>query len=139
MNLLDIIAKNSRIYPDESAFVELRPVTKARKEISWRRFEERVNKIANGLKGTGVHQGDRVFLLGRNSIHWLEVYFGILKTGAWITPLNFRFTNEDIAYCAKVSEPVACFCDEEYAERMMILQRNLPTLKTCVSIGAKGL
>jgi acyl-CoA synthetase (AMP-forming)/AMP-acid ligase II len=137
MNLLDIIAKNSRIYPDESAFVELKPVTKARKEISWRRFEERVNKIANALKGTGVHQGDRVLLFGRNSIHWLEVYFGVLKTGAWITPLNFRFTNEDIAYCAKVSEPVVCFCDEEYAERMMMLQPNLPTLRTCVSIGAK--
>jgi acyl-CoA synthetase (AMP-forming)/AMP-acid ligase II len=137
MNLLDIIAKNSRIYPEESAFLELRPVTKARKEISWRRFGERVNKIANGLKETGVHQGDRVFLFGRNSIHWLEVYFGILKTGAWITPLNFRFTNEDIAYCAKVSQPLVCFCDEEYAERMLILQRNLPTLKKCVFIGAK--
>ncbi len=55
MNLLDIIAKNSRVYPDddESAFVELKPVTKARKEISWRRFEERVNKIANAHKDTG--------------------------------------------------------------------------------------
>ena len=53
MNLLDIIAKNSRVYPDESALVELKPVTKARKEISWRRFEERVNKIANAHKDTG--------------------------------------------------------------------------------------
>jgi acyl-CoA synthetase (AMP-forming)/AMP-acid ligase II len=139
MNLLDIIAKNSRVYPDETAFVELRPVTKARKEVSWRRFEGRVNKIANALKATGVRQGDRVLLLGRNSIHWLEVYFGVLKTGAWMTPLNFRFTNEDITYCAKVSEPVACFCDEEYAERMSVLRRNLSTLKTCVSIGTKTL
>jgi len=137
MNLLDIIAKNSRTYPDETAFVELRPVTNARKEVSWRQFEVRVNKIANALKGTGVRQGDRVLLLGRNSVHWLEVYFGVLKTGAWIAPLNYRFTDEDIAYCAKVSEPVVCFCDEEYAERMSVLRRNLSTLKTCVSIGAK--
>ena len=106
MNLLDIIAKNSRIYPDETAFVEVRPVTKARKEISWRRFEERVNRIANALREMGVNPGDRVLLFGRNSIHWLEVYFGVLKTGAWIAPLNYRFTNEDIAYCANVSQPV---------------------------------
>ena len=71
MNLLDIIAKNSRIYPDEIAFVEVRPVTKGRKEISWRRFEEKVNKIADALNDVGVNRGDRILLFGRNSINWL--------------------------------------------------------------------
>jgi acyl-CoA synthetase (AMP-forming)/AMP-acid ligase II len=137
MNLVDIIAKNSRIYPNETAFVEVKPVTRVRKEIQWRRFEERVTKIANALKEMGVHQGDRVLLFGRNSINWLEVYFGALKSGAWIAPLNYRFTNEDIAYCANVSQPVVCFCDEEFSERMMTLGPNSPTLKKCISIGEK--
>ncbi len=138
MNLLDIIAKNSRTYPDETAFVEVKPVTKARKEISWRRFEERVNKIANALGEMGVKQGDRVLLYGRNSINWLEVYFGVLKTGAWVAPLNYRFTNEDIAYCAKVSRPVVCFCDEEFAERMVAHRPNLPSVKQYISMGEKS-
>ncbi|HSB07691.1 MAG TPA: class I adenylate-forming enzyme family protein [Thermodesulfobacteriota bacterium] len=137
MNLVDIIAKNSRTYPNETAFVEVKPVTKLRKEIQWRPFDEKVNKIANALKEMGVHQGDRVLLFGRNSINWLEVYFGVLKTGAWIAPLNYRFTNEDIAYCAKVSQPVVCFCDEEFSERMMILGPNFPTLKKSISMGEK--
>jgi len=25
-----------------------------------------------------------------NSIDWLVVYFGIIRTGAWAVPLNFR-------------------------------------------------
>ena len=137
MNLIDIIVKNSRIYPNETAFVEVKPVTRVRKEIQWRRFEERVNKIANGLKEVGVKQGDRILLFGRNSIHWLEVYFSVLKTGAWIAPLNYRFTNEDIAYCSDVSQPVVCFFDEEFAERMMTLRPNLPTIQKYVSIGEK--
>lgn len=69
MNLIDIISKNSRIYPSETAFVELKPVTKVRKEISWNRFEERVTKLANALRDMGVNRGDRVLLFGRNSIH----------------------------------------------------------------------
>src|SRR5512139_759443 len=138
MNLIDIIFKNSRLYPNETAFVEVRPVTKVRKETSWRQFEERVSKIANWLKDTGVRPGDRVLLFGRNSIHWLEVYFGVLGTGAWIAPLNYRFTNEDIAYCGKISEPVVCFCEEEFAERVMMLRPSLPTIKKCLSIGEKA-
>jgi len=137
MNLLDTIAKNSRIYPNETAFVEVRPVTGVRKEIQWRRFEERQNRIANALIDMGVHPGDRVLLFGRNSINWLEVYFAVLKTGAWVAPLNFRFTNDDIAYCANVGQPVACFCDEEFAERMALIQSKMPSIRKYVSMGEK--
>ena len=137
MNLIDVIAKNSRIYPDQTAFVEVRPATKVRKEIPWRRFEDRVDKIAAALREMGVTRGDRVLLFGRNSIHWLEIYFAVLKTGSWIAPLNYRFTNEDIAYCANVSQPLVCFCDQEFAERMTLLRPSLTSVRTYISIGEK--
>ena len=41
-----------------------------------------------------------------NSIDWLVAYFGIVRTGAWVVPLNFRFTSADIKYCADVAEPI---------------------------------
>ena len=135
MNLIDIIEKNSRSYSDEIAFVEVRPVTKRRKEIRWRRFDERTNQIANALKEMGVKRGDRILLFGRNSIHWLEVYFSVLKTGAWITPLNYRFIDDDIVYCANVAEPMACFYDGEFTERMKNLRSKLSTVKRYVCLG----
>jgi len=137
MNLIDIISKNSRNYPNEIAFVEVRPVTKGRTEIRWSDFDIRVKKIANILKEMGVKQGDRVLLLGRNSVSWLEVYFGVLRAGAWITPLNFRFTDDDIAYCATVAEPVVFFCDEEFAQRVNALKPKLPTIRRYISLGTK--
>ncbi len=137
MNLVDVIAKNARMYPNETAFVELKPVTKTRQEISWRLFEERVTRLANALRDMGVGREDRVLLFGRNSIRWIEAYFAVLKTGAWVAPLNYRFTNEDILHCAKVSQPVVCLSDEEFNERMMILRSGLPTIKKYISIGEK--
>ncbi|RPJ05167.1 MAG: long-chain fatty acid--CoA ligase [Deltaproteobacteria bacterium] len=137
MNLTDILTKNSRLYPEETALVEVRPVTKGRREIHWREFEERVNRIANLLREMGVRREERVLLLGRNSIPWVEMYFGVLKTGAWITPLNYRFTDDDIAYCASVAEPVVFIFDEEFAERVKALRPNLPTVRRCISIGER--
>ena len=95
MNLIDVIAKFARLSPRSTAFVEVRPLSGLRQEISWEEFHDRTNRIANSLLQEGVQRQDKVFLLGRNSIRWLEAYFAILKTGAWAVPLNFRFTNED--------------------------------------------
>jgi acyl-CoA synthetase (AMP-forming)/AMP-acid ligase II len=94
MNLIDVIAKFARMSARSTAFVEVRPLSGLRQEIRWEEFHDRTNRIANRLIQAGVQKQDKVFLLGRNSIRWLETYFAILKTGAWAVPLNFRFTDE---------------------------------------------
>jgi len=135
VNLIDVIAKFARMSPRSTAFVEVRPLSGLRQEISWGEFHERTNRIANSLLQKGVQRQDKVFLLGRNSIRWLEVYFAILKTGAWVVPLNFRFTNEDILYCAGVAEPSAFIFDEEYAERVSGLREELKKVSHYSMIG----
>jgi long-chain acyl-CoA synthetase len=135
MNLIDAIAKFARMSPRDTAFVEVRPLSGLRQEISWEGFHDRTNRIANRLLQERVQRQDKVFLLGRNSIRWLEAYFAVLKTGAWAVPLNFRFTNEDILYCARVAEPSAFIFDEEYAERVNGLREELKTVSHYCMIG----
>ena len=135
MNCVDILEKNARLYPRDVAFVELRPLTKARSEITWARFNERTNRLANALIGKGVTKGERVFLLGRNSTYWLEAYFAVMKTGAWIVPLNFRFTNENVINCAEVAAPHTFILDDEYVERTALIRNSLPTVQNYVSMG----
>jgi long-chain acyl-CoA synthetase len=135
MNLIDAVAKYARLSPRSTAFVEVRPLSGLRQAISWEEFHHRTNRIANSLLQEGVQRQDKVFLLGRNSIRWLEVYFGILKTGAWVVPLNFRFTNEDILYCASVAEPSAFIFDEEYGERIKGLRKDLSAVSHYWMIG----
>src|SRR4030042_1531027 len=135
MNLIAVIAKFARLSPRSPAFVEVRPLSGLRQEITWQEFHERTNRIANSLLQNGVQRQDKVFLLGRNSIRWLEAYFAILKTGAWAVPLNFRFTNEDILYCAGVAEPLVFIFDEEYAQRGKGLRKELNTVSHYCMIG----
>ena len=135
MNLLDVVDKFAHLSPQSPVFVEVRPVSGHRSEISWAEFQDRTDRIADRLLQEGVRKHEKVFLLGRNSVRWLEVYFGVLKTGAWAVPLNFRFNDDDLRYCAQVAEPSAFFFDEEYTERVKGLRGDLDTVRFYSVIG----
>jgi acyl-CoA synthetase (AMP-forming)/AMP-acid ligase II len=129
MNIVDMVEKNAYLYPHETAYVEIGPISNTRKEINWLEFHKRTNQLANALLDRGIKPESSIFLLGKNSLNWLECYFGILKTGAWVIPLNFRFTDRDIQFCAQASEPVAFIFDREYADRMEALIPSLDSVK----------
>jgi long-chain acyl-CoA synthetase len=138
MNIIDAIVKQARCFPDEPAFVEVRPVSGLRRETTWRRFSERTHRFSGSLSALGAKKGEKVFILGKNSLDWLEAYFAVLATGAWAAPLNFRFTDDDIRFCAKTAEPVIFIFEEEYAQRVMNLRNDLPSVRSYVSLNGKG-
>ncbi len=70
-----------------------------RREMSWSVFDEKANRFANLLLSRGVRKDDKVAVLLYNCIEWLPIYFGILKTGATVVPLNFRYSADEIEYC----------------------------------------
>ena len=137
MNLVQLVEKNSRLYPRKAAFVEIKPLSKEREELDWETFADRTNRLANALMDRGITRGDKVFILGKNSIRWVEAYFAVLKTGGWVVPLNFRFTNDDIAFCAEVAEPKAFIFAEEYCDRIQEMRSQLDTVKEYIIMGKK--
>jgi long-chain acyl-CoA synthetase len=138
MNIVDLAYRNSRIYHDRTAFVEIASLSGLRKELGWSEFDRRTNALANALLTLGVKKGDRVFLLGKNSLNWLEAYFSIIKMGAWAVPLNFRFTDDDLRFCASVAEPGCIIIDPEYGSRIEALLPALPSLQTVITMGTRA-
>jgi acyl-CoA synthetase (AMP-forming)/AMP-acid ligase II len=126
MNISEMLARNARMYPDDTALIELKPSTGARREVSWWQFDERVNRLANALTERGVKKGDRVLHWMLNSISWLEAYFGILRTGAWAVPLNFRFTADNFKYCADIVEAKVMILGEQFVDRVESVRAELP-------------
>jgi acyl-CoA synthetase (AMP-forming)/AMP-acid ligase II len=135
MTIVEMLARNARMYPDESALIEIKPSQQLRREISWRTFDERANRIANALAERGVGKGDKVIHLMMNSINWLEAYFGILRTGAWVVPLNFRFTSDDIKYCAEIAEAKIMILGPEFTERVKAIRPQLSTIEDYIFVG----
>jgi acyl-CoA synthetase (AMP-forming)/AMP-acid ligase II len=122
----EMLARNGRIYPEEPALVERIPAENKRRAISWKEFDRGANRLANLLLARGVRKGDKVVHLMMNSIDWLIAYFGIIRTGAWVVPLNFRFTSSEIKYCLDVAEPRLVLFGEEFSERLDEIRDEVP-------------
>lgn len=133
MNISEMVARNARTFPNRTALVE-RSTKGPRREITWKQFDENVHRIANALAERGIRKGERVVHWMMNSINWLEAYCGILRTGAWAVPLNFRFSSRDLEYCVKIAEPKAIIMDEEFVEKVEpVRKRFIPEAKFIVS------
>ncbi|MFC1871918.1 class I adenylate-forming enzyme family protein [Chloroflexota bacterium] len=135
MTIAEMLARNARMYGSETALIELKPSQALRREITWREFDDRANRIANALIARGVKKGDKVIHLMMNSINWLEAYFGIIRTGAWAVPLNFRFSSHDIQYCADIAEARLMILSEEFTERVTAARPRLDTIRDYLFTG----
>ena len=135
MVITEILARNAGVYGDEIALVEREPGKGRRATLTWKEFDGMANRVANGLIAKGVKRGDKVIHLMMNCLEWLPAYFGILRTGAWVVPLNFRFTAEDIGYCADIAEAKAMIFGEEFVERIDAVKEDLKTINDFIFVG----
>lgn len=135
----EMLARNARMYGDEIALVEREPEKDSRKALTWKEFDVLSNRVANALIKKGIKKGDKVLLLMMNGLEWLPLYFGILRTGAWVVPLNFRFSASDIGYCAEIAEGKAIFLGREFVERIDTLTDDMESIKDYIFIGPEDM
>ena len=132
MPITEILKENAEKYGSDVALVELDPEKSFRAEITWREFNDEANRFANFIISKGVKKGDKVAILMMNSIRWLIVYFGVLKTGALAVPLNFRYVTSDIEKCLKTAEADALVFGSEFNERLEPIKDMLSAMKFAV-------
>ncbi len=125
MLIMEILKRNARTFGPRVALVEREPAINSRREITWSGFDSQADGIAAALTERGIVKGDKVVQLMMNCLEWLPVYFGILRTGAWVAPLNFRFQSKDILYCAGLSEAKAVVFGPEFVERIDEIKSRL--------------
>ena len=155
MPVTDLLERNHKLYSDEVALVELNPMLKDhrkttwkeydlvqqtsstpyRREITWSIFDEKANRVANMLLSRGIKKGDRVAILMFNSLEWLPIYFGILKTGAIAVPFNFRFSADEIKYCADLAEVHILMFGPEFIGRIESIEEELSKGRLLIYVG----
>jgi long-chain acyl-CoA synthetase len=73
------------------------------------------NKVANALVKLGVQPGDKVAIMLPNTPHFPICYYGILKAGATVVPLNVLFKQNEVQYHLEDSDAVALIAWEGFA------------------------
>lgn len=140
MLITEILSRNARMYGDETALIEREPAMNRRREITWKEFDDQANQVAQLLIARGIQKEDRVVHLMTNCLEWLPIYFGILRTGAWAVPLNFRFVAKTIRHCAEIAEARAFIFGEEFIERVDAVKEDLDHyVESYIFVGPKDL
>ena len=138
MPITDLLERNSKLYGEDVALVEINPEIREEQRVTWREYEliqptstayyrrqitwsvfdEKANRVANLLLKQGIRKGQKVAILLMNCLEWLPIYFGVLKSGAIVVPLNFRFTADEIDYCLKLADCDVVFYGPEFIGRI---------------------
>jgi acyl-CoA synthetase (AMP-forming)/AMP-acid ligase II len=136
MLITDILANNARQYGEETALIERDPAAGSRRAMTWQAFDQQANQVAQALLKKGYRKNNKVVLLMMNCLEWLPIYFGILRTGAWVVPLNFRFSAEEIAYCTHLAEANAFIFGDAFIDRVAAVKDTLDqTVSSYVFVG----
>ncbi len=116
LNLSSFLETSAREYPDKAA------VVLGETRLKYGQLNAGANRVAHALVEWGVKPGDRVALSCPNLPYFPMVYFGILKAGGVVVPLNVLLKKEEIAYHLQDSQAVAYFCFEGTPELAMAEQ-----------------
>jgi acyl-CoA synthetase (AMP-forming)/AMP-acid ligase II len=136
MNFADYLRVNALKHADRISLIERHPESEQRRTLTWAQFNVEVNRVANCLqKVLKIKKGDRILHLFNNSIEWITTYFGIIKIGAVVVPLNFRFIEADIQYAASISEPSAFLFGSEFLDRVQNVKEHLKTVHAFIVCG----
>src|SRR5580698_9998169 len=90
-DLAAIVARHGREAPGRAALVH------GERTLTWAELDRRVDRVASALSASGSRPGDKVALLGENSIEYAEVFFGALRAGACVVPLTTMASTDSLS------------------------------------------
>jgi fatty-acyl-CoA synthase len=126
----DWLGRRAALSPDKIALVD---VTRGRREpITYRAWDRQVNRTARWLRDAlGVRRGDRVAVLAKNSVAYLDLLFACGKLGAVLQTLNWRLTPAELRALLAPAPPALLAYGSSTREQVLALEAaglSLPTV-----------
>lgn len=112
MKLAAFLSAQAITQPDRKALVC------GEASMTFRELHEASDRLAVGLRNSGVVIGDRVAMLLPNCCEFVMLFVAIVKCGAIALPLNKRLSGKELSLILADAEPAAIFF--EAADRSLI-------------------
>ncbi len=103
-------------------------------QITYAGLEEKANRLAHYLISRGVKKDDKVGLYCRNRIEIVIAMLGIVKAGAILVNVNYRYVEAELRYLFDNSDMVAVVHERQYSERVANVLPDVPNVKTVLVI-----
>lgn len=121
----DLINRNARSFANRPAWLEVADG----RALTFGQFKETVDRLACGLQQRGIQKGDRIGVVGKNSLEYFLVYGAAAALGAIVLPINWRLSPEEVVFNLNDCEPKAVFVAPEQAQLIEELKERLVGLE----------
>jgi len=122
-NLGQILTLQASQYPSKPAIIF------GQKKINFAELNLYADRLAQGLRKSGVAKGDRVALLLDNSPHFIISYFAVVKLGAIVIPVNHMFKYDEASYIISDSQASVLITSGIYLDMVSKIKENSPRLR----------
>ena len=130
MNLADLLSGAATNYAAKTALI----VASTGERISFEQLEAEADRVAAGLQALGVQPGDRVAVGMPNVPHFVYAYFGVLRAGAAVLPLNIMLTEQETQAVLEDSGTKVVLCAGPFAEVVRPAASNVSAVEQIISV-----
>ncbi|MBV8789691.1 MAG: acyl-CoA synthetase [Mycobacterium sp.] len=128
LNIADLAEHAIDAVPDRVALIS------GDEQLTYAELEEKANRLAHYLIDHGVKKDDKVGLYCRNRIEIVIAMLGIVKAGAILVNVNYRYVEGELRYLFDNSDMVAVVHERQYADRVANVLPDTPNVKTVLVV-----
>ena len=103
-------------------------------QLTYAQLEEKANRLAHYLLDRGVQKDDKVGLYCRNRNEIVIAMLGIVKAGAILVNVNYRYVEGELRYLFDNSDMVALVHERQYADRVANVLPDTAGVKTILVV-----
>ena len=98
-------------------------------------LELRSNQVAHACRELGLGPGDGILIMLENRIEFFEIWWGAMRSGLYVTPVNWHLTPGEVGYLIRDSGAKALFYSTGLETVVGPLAAEFPAL-LLVAVGA---
>jgi acyl-CoA synthetase (AMP-forming)/AMP-acid ligase II len=132
INVGDLLTRSAARAPRHLALVD------GDRCISYRAFNEWVNRTAHGLAGLGFDRGDALALMSGNSAEFLVTYFACAKLGVVCVPINLFWRHGELAYVLKHAAVRGIVVEAALLEQLGTATEGMARVEMVIVVGPPG-
>jgi long-chain acyl-CoA synthetase len=102
--------------------------------MTYAELDAAVNRLANALVGLGLRPGNKVLLMLPNLPEFVICYYGILKAGGVVVPVNVLYKAGELEFLLADSESAVCLAWSEVLPEALEACRRVPGCRHLVAV-----
>jgi len=127
-NLIEMLNSSAAVNPEKIAMYFMD------KKITYKELSFASDRFAQGLKNLGIKKDNKVAVFLSNSPEFITAYFGIIKAGSMVVPINNMFKQEETEFILGDANATVVVTSLVYLDIIRPIKEKLKNLKYIILV-----